>query len=389
MDELLNMLSNRVLKGRRRISAVLRGAVLGLEGSRVHDRPGQKSRPRIVCEMAVHALRDGQPHEDYFLFEDDRAGRPFGARPTKRAAMDIIHRQIDAQSAHVQAALLRDKIRFSEFLTAHQLPGARVLGISRDDKVYTSQGDVLPLSEFIDQTNEPFFAKPVDGAGGSGAHIVYPNLAAGDMEVPSEQREAAGHIGDSFLFQALISQHPDLSTLYSGSINTVRLVTVRSGEGVSAIGAILRVGALGSVTDNVSGGGLAVPVDLRSGRLKPNGIWRIRNLKSVTAHPDSGRAFEGFAIPLFSEALMLVARAHMSLGPLPTVGWDVAITPEGPLLVEGNAFWTMRTHLVGDPDFLPRYAKAVSPWLCTKDMIWARPYLCAGPRPVPVRSHLG
>jgi hypothetical protein len=49
--------------------------------------------------------------------------------------------------------------------------------------------------------------------------------------------------------------------------------------------------------------------------------------------------FRGFAIPLWAEACALVERAALAFLPLRTIGWDVAVTPRGALLIEGNVTW--------------------------------------------------
>jgi hypothetical protein len=46
-------------------------------------------------------------------------------------------------------------------------------------------------------------------------------------------------------------------------------------------------------------------------------------------------------IPHWSELLELVLRAQVAFDGLPTPGWDVGITQDGPLLVEANALYDL------------------------------------------------
>ena len=55
-------------------------------------------------------------------------------------------------------------------------------------------------------------------------------------------------------------------------------------------------------------------------------------------HPVSGYAFAGFRLPDWVAAMDLVEHAYdTALATYRLVGWDVAFTLEGPVLVEGNA----------------------------------------------------
>lgn len=52
----------------------------------------------------------------------------------------------------------------------------------------------------------------------------------------------------------------------------------------------------------------------------------------------SGKKTE-FTIPFWNQCVVLVLNAQKAFAPLRTIGWDVAVTNEGPFLIEGNVFW--------------------------------------------------
>ena len=59
--------------------------------------------------------------------------------------------------------------------------------------------------------------------------------------------------------------------------------------------------------------------------------------KYYERHPVTGTEIMGFQIPLFDQALELCRTASRRVeAHLKYIGWDVAITPDGPVLVEGN-----------------------------------------------------
>jgi hypothetical protein len=55
-----------------------------------------------------------------------------------------------------------------------------------------------------------------------------------------------------------------------------------------------------------------------------------------SVHPISGTSIVGFRVPRFAEVIELVSKAALELTDVPYVGWDVAITPDGPLIIEAN-----------------------------------------------------
>ncbi|HTN98325.1 MAG TPA: sugar-transfer associated ATP-grasp domain-containing protein, partial [Nordella sp.] len=55
-----------------------------------------------------------------------------------------------------------------------------------------------------------------------------------------------------------------------------------------------------------------------------------------THHPDTGAAIEGRVLHFWPETIALACRAHAAFAPRVFIGWDIAITSNGPVLIEGN-----------------------------------------------------
>jgi hypothetical protein len=62
-------------------------------------------------------------------------------------------------------------------------------------------------------------------------------------------------------------------------------------------------------------------------------------MKVVEAHPETGVAFDGFRLPFWSDAVELVTGAQRYFAELPTLGWDIALTGDGPAIIEANSRW--------------------------------------------------
>ena len=74
---------------------------------------------------------------------------------------------------------------------------------------------------------------------------------------------------------------------------------------------------------------------------------------------ETAPAADGYPLPFAGEAVALACRSHEDLGSLRSVGWDLAVTPDGPTVVEGNTYWNGAMFMAIDPGFKARYLKAI------------------------------
>jgi lipopolysaccharide/colanic/teichoic acid biosynthesis glycosyltransferase len=163
------------------------------------------------------------------------------------------------------------------------------------------------------------------------------------------------------LIESEIVQHPDMAAPNPQSVNTVRVMTrVRPTGTVEVIGACLRVGN-GTDVDNLVAGGLGALVDAATGTVRGPLLSRDPwDRNQGNTHPSTGHHMDGMQIPFWPEALQMVKRASRVVPGVRTVGWDVAITPQGPCLIEGNENWDKTLWELPSPDLLgPR----VDAWL--------------------------
>ena len=105
----------------------------------------------------------------------------------------------------------------------------------------------------------------------------------------------------------------------------------------------MKFGSAGKYVESGGMGTILTSVDMDTGELGPyafkNFEWHGDNI--YIRHPDTGFEFAGFIVPHL-EAAKDMAKAAAAFLPFRLVGWDVAITEEGPILVEGNhnfGFW--------------------------------------------------
>ena len=62
-------------------------------------------------------------------------------------------------------------------------------------------------------------------------------------------------------------------------------------------------------------------------------------LEEVVEHPETCTTLPGHALPAWRDTLKHVLSAASAFDEFPSLGWDVAISENGPVFIEINAYW--------------------------------------------------
>lgn len=141
------------------------------------------------------------------------------------------------------------------------------------------------------------------------------------------------------LVEEFIEQHPALQQLSPSAVNTVRIFTqLDSEDEVVFLGCRLRI-SVNRPVDNLAAGNIAAPIDTETGVITGPAVYGDIDKASEVVHPVTGVKIPGFQIPFWKETIEMI-RAAAKLHPQNrSIGWDVAITPDGADLIEGNHDW--------------------------------------------------
>lgn len=144
------------------------------------------------------------------------------------------------------------------------------------------------------------------------------------------------------IFESVIKQTEQFSSFNSSSVNTVRFMTTLYPDGeVKIIATFIKIGRAGRCVDNAGGGGnVDVNIDTETGRIEyaiQYDGWR--NIKEIEVHPDSGNPLNGVVIDNWQSIKEEVKGFQQSFPYCKAAGWDIAITDEGPVVIEVNDFW--------------------------------------------------
>ena len=145
--------------------------------------------------------------------------------------------------------------------------------------------------------------------------------------------------GVSFVLEERIQQSKEMAKFNPDSVNTVRFGTYRMPGKTELLFAALRAGRRGQIVDNGGAKGVFASIDVNSGLVICDAKDKSGHLYAT--HPDSGVPFKGFPIPEWDKACDFVKRLANVLPEQLYVGWDIAHTDNGWVMIEGNSWSQM------------------------------------------------
>jgi hypothetical protein len=314
--------------------------------------------PRVqrfhVWRLAVFTGLIPKSYADFRLYlpRQRRRAAEYVQEPEHTRVMRWINRQDTGNDSLV----LRDKTRFSEWCASHDLPGIPTLLVFDDGEIVAASLGGEPAASL---PRRHLFSKPIDATGGHGAerwtyvgeNDAGPAWQASDGRIRCAS-ELLAELADTsrslplkyertsrrMLLQPLLTNHADILPLAPRALSTVRLLTIREpGHGPRIVAATFRMGVGDSPADNIQMGGVLAHVDLATGRLGPAFRRSKIVLAPVDRHLETGALISDHQLPYWPATMELAIRALELLRGITLVGWDVAITGDGPVLVEGNA----------------------------------------------------
>ena len=144
-------------------------------------------------------------------------------------------------------------------------------------------------------------------------------------------------INNDIIIQVPLKQHAVLSEVNGSSVNTIRVLSLLTEEGVKIYSCFFRCGRGNSRVDNASMGGLIVGVDKDTGYLKEVAFSLKDYREHYTQHPDSGTVFGNVKVPSWEKIVSLVKAAAPQIPHSRMVAWDITVDEyEEPVLIEAN-----------------------------------------------------
>jgi hypothetical protein len=245
---------------------------------------------------------------------------------------------------------IADKIAFTAALNRLGVPATRAqAALSRHRRL--GQMPVLrneqELLQFLrSEARYPLFGKPSDmlqAIGSVGIRSVDAEQDRAELmngttaSLAALAKEIAESYPDGFVFEDAIEQHPEITALVGPAVASLRVCTVMTEEEPEALYAIWKLPSPTGMSDNFwqAGTMIAYP-DQDTGAIVQCRRGTGPDTEWIEAHPASGQRLTGFRIPHFEAAKALAVSAHAIFPINGVLGWDIAIGPDGPLIIECN-----------------------------------------------------
>lgn len=326
---------------RRRKEAIRLVRTIGAEVSKELG----KTQLRQLFEIGILGLRGFSPSDYYVLnlYRDPSQAR----RYMNRRDYDMVRRKWNPPQ---QGIFEFNKWIFGNYCASVGIPTPRCYGVFHPRTGVTVDGhplrDMENLNTLMGRIDTAVVYKPIAGSHGDDV-MVFDRFdptsriltRANGQKIPLEDiYRKLTRKESTWLLQAKVSQHRALLELHAASVNTARIITLLGLDGkVEVLGAVLRVGVGSAEIDNTSGGGIAAPIDLKSGICGP-GVSES-TIRKIARHPDSNRPIEGFIVPYWDRMKEAAVSAHQRLPFARSLGWDVAFGEDGPVILEVNGTW--------------------------------------------------
>lgn len=305
----------------------------------------RKPLGRMLRELISWRWREGEFNSNYYAFglnlassrQEEFIGRKSFLK-TKKTVEDELRRLAGCSQVHYDA-ITKDKFYANSIFSANGIRCIPSLAIIHAGKLIFPNGKQDGIEGLLGLP-DVFYVKNTVMESGSGVYRCC--VKGGQLEVNGESLELAvfGEILGKrvWVVQQEYSSHALIRAINDSALNTTRIVTILNGGEPEYLGGFQGFATGSARTDSWSGGSIYVGLDPGMECLKEHGITAITDRRNglLTEHPDSKVAFGGYPLPLLKEAIELCLRAHRLLYFNFIIGWDVAITDDGPLIVEAN-----------------------------------------------------
>lgn len=183
------------------------------------------------------------------------------------------------------------------------------------------------FDKFMEGENKIVY-KPVNAAQGKGVEV----LDLADFSSATELYKYVMSLPKGII-ETWIVQHPAISDLYPKAVNPIRINTVLDNDELHIMTSTLSIGHNSKIA-NASINALFALVDPKTGKVLTDACDYDGGV--YEKHPETGAVFKDFQIPFWKETLEMLEKAARTMHQVRYVGWDIAITESGPVIIEGN-----------------------------------------------------
>lgn len=298
------------------IHSIKRGQIYELIKKHISNSLSERNRNRIVFDIFLSNLKYGSSVKNYFDYK-------FYEKPHKERkkyiTQDIMGRY------HYSFNPAKYHYVFHEKQHTYQI-FRQYIG---RDFLYISE--TVTFNDFVGfcKNRTEIFIKPSNESWGRGTQKIKLN---DNIDLEDIYQEC---LKKNLIVEEVILQDPELAAFNPSSLNTIRLTTVLTKNGIRIMEpAYFKIGSGDSITDNFSSGGLLSGVNIKNGE-----VYKCidKNGNQYFEHPLTKKQIVGFVIPEWKRMITFVKELALIVPEIKFVGWDITLSNDDTLvLLEGN-----------------------------------------------------
>ena len=316
-------------------------------------------------EMWLLWFREGIDPPSYYSFELYRPER-LAAVPqlltrfeTKNGLFSTLNKFLPNPKNSFE---MNDKSQFSDLCVRSGIPHPAILA--------TVANGLVQLLRPETDLQQNLFCKPRRGIGASGTAAfryrgggTYEHADGNVTGLEGVWKSLKLHSREQpMIVQPWLQNHEEIADLALDSLLVFRIITCLGcdGEPQVALAMLRLLSMLEPQWQFLPDEEFAAPIDIETGRL---GLWVGDNFATshvhMTHHPVTGAAIEGRTIQNWSALMKIACEVHKACRHRIVVGWDIALTPDGPRVLEGNSNFDVMFlqrvlgHGIGDTKLAP------------------------------------
>ncbi len=238
--------------------------------------------------------------------------------------------------------------------------------------------DFEVFAEFVKKHHE-FVVKPLDYWGGNGVHKVSMDDYGNDLHLAYQQivneglaiQEMHPSRDHRIVLEELIIQDESLARLHPESVNAVKATAVRGKDGkIHVYHPWIKVGMHGTFVASAVLDGFDAEIDAETGIVISDGYQESGNAFEV--QPDTGIRIKGLQIPRWDEMIKLVDQLMAELPEYGYIGWDLVLTEDGWVVMEGNYNGDFMFQLINGRGYKSEFEELIG-WKLEKEYWWQEP----------------
>lgn len=302
-----------------------------------------------IGDVIWHKLKINTNPGDYYLFEFYKGGKSWEEKKGYVGRYGSYYWPYD-MIALKDMAMLTNKYLQKHMLRGMGLPAPELLATAGKDYAIRNGEE---LKARLDSWNFDIVIKPISSTGGANVIVLH---RESDRFLGKEGEEWSGdriwgfldgHFEGGCLIERRVFNVGQTAKIHPHSLNTFRIIAIRSKDGKWHIPVnTIKFGSGEAGVDNITAGGIMVLLDEQGEAVQ---ALSDRFTREITHHPYSGLPLTGFKPEGFREVIDLSLRSSRKLAMFGTIGWDIAYTADGPMIIEANTLWGTNYQLFFGP----------------------------------------